>query len=101
MEPTEPNGWLGVLAGTSSEAEPGVGGTGDHPAPAVMVDPATGNLRQHGEPVDTAGDQSPRGDSTDRPSGDVVTDPEARARLNAGYEPEQVHTERQDIGTPE
>lgn len=89
----------GPLAGTSSELEPGVGGTGDHPAPAAMRD-ESGDLHVAGEaPAGTAeSNESPAGDSTDLQSGDVV-DPEAREKLNAETEPEQVETDRPDIGT--
>lgn len=91
-----------LLAGTSSELEPGVGGTGDHPAPAAMLDPSTGQLHQAGEPPSggVAVGQAPAGDSTDLQSGDLS--PEAQAALdNAPHEPEQVEIDRPDIGTPE
>jgi hypothetical protein len=87
------------LVGTSSELAPGVGGVGDHPAPAVMRDPATGFMRQHGEGPLTAGDQSPIGDTVDRMAGDGL-DPEAREKLHAEHEPDQIDIDRSDIGTP-
>jgi hypothetical protein len=89
----------GLLVGTSSEQAPGVGGVGDHPAPAAMRDPETGFIRQHGEPVNTAGNQSPQGDATDEGSGDDFLSPEARANLTKQHEPDQADTERPDIGT--
>lgn len=95
-EPTEGEG---LLAGTASERQPGVGGTGDHPAPAAMRDPETGRLRVAGEPETGAGTAVPVGDSTDLQAGDV-TDESARERLNAVTEPEQQETERPDLGTP-
>lgn len=92
----------GVLAGTGSELAPGVGGTGDHPAPAVMVDPATGFMRQHGESlINTAGNQAPIGDLSDTTSADNALDPEARERLDAVTEPDQAETNRPDLGTPD
>jgi hypothetical protein len=58
----------GVLAGTSSERAAGVGGGGEHPAPAIMRDPETGALRQHGEAPSSATDSVPVGDSSDEES---------------------------------
>lgn len=89
----------GLLAGTSSEQQPGVGGTGDHPAPASVVG-EDGELHVAGEPPagTSAGTQTPAGDTTDLQSGDV-TDPEAREKLNAETEPEPIETDRPDIGT--
>jgi hypothetical protein len=72
----------------------------DHPAPAVMRDPETGALRQHGEAVNTAGNSAPEGDSSDESSGDGLT-PEAREELGGLHEPDQRSTERPDIGTPD
>lgn len=91
----------GILTGTGSELQPGVGGSGDHPAPAVVVDPADGTQHVAGEPPagTVAGGQAPQGDSSDLQSGGDVTDPEALERLNAVHEPEQIETDRPDIGT--
>jgi len=91
---------VGVLAGTASEQAPGVGGTGDHPTPAAMVDPDDGGLHVAGEPPagTSALSASPEGDTTDRQAGDV-TDPQARARLNAVVAPAPFHTKRPDLGT--
>jgi hypothetical protein len=88
----------GVLIGTGSELAPGVGGTGDHPTPAVMRDPETGAIRVAGQPSNGAIGASPEGDDFDAQSGDV-TDPAARARLNAVSEPEAYAIKRPDIGT--
>lgn len=90
----------GPLAGTTAEQEPGVGGTGDHPAPAVMRDPETGALHSAGEaPAGTAeSGQPPASDTADLQAGDV-TDEEARERLNAVIEPEPHPIERPDLGT--
>ncbi len=88
----------GTLPGTASEQAPGVGGTGDHPAPASMVD-ENGVLHVAGEPPNAAAGQSPVGDSTDVQSGTDV-DPEALAKLDAVTEPVQAETDRPDIGTP-
>lgn len=89
----------GVLSGTASEQAPGVGGTGDHPAPAAMINPEDGSLHVAGEPPNgsIAGSVAPAGESdlSDRD----VSDPEALEKLNAVQEPEQVETERPDIGT--
>jgi hypothetical protein len=90
---------VGPLVGTTSEQESGVGGLGDHPAPAVMRDPETGAIRQHGEPVNTAGNQVPIGDSSDEESGDGLND-DAREALTREQEPDQQDTDRVDIGTP-
>lgn len=90
----------GLLAGTTAEVAPGVGGTGDHPAPAAVLN-EDGSLHVAGEPPvgNIAPSQAPAGDSTDLPSGDVVTDPAAREKLNAETEPEPIETDRPDIGT--
>jgi hypothetical protein len=88
----------GVLVGTTTEEAPGVGGIGDHPAPAAMVDPETGRVRVAGEPPHAAASVAPAEDADVQAGGDV-TDDEARERLNAVQEPEQVETERPDIGT--
>lgn len=90
----------GPLVGTASEQAPGVGGTGDHPAPAAMVDPETGNVRVAGSPPDVASGVAPASDTTDLQSGDV-TDAEAREKLNAETELEDVPTDRPDLGTPD
>lgn len=94
----EPQG-EGLLAGTASEQAPGVGGLGDHPAPAAIVG-EDGQLHVAGEPPagTIASGQAPVGDAADEQSGDV-TDEEARERLNAVQEPEQIETDRPDIGT--
>jgi hypothetical protein len=89
------------LAGTGTELEPGVGGSGTHPAPAV-VRTDDGVLHQAGEPPagTNAPMEAPVGDFGDRQSGDLS--PEAEAELDAApHEPEQVETDRVDIGTPE
>jgi hypothetical protein len=88
------------LAGTASEQAPGVGGTGDHPAPAAVIRPEDGQLHVAGEPPagTVAGTAVPAGDAPDLQAGEV-TDPEARERLNATKEPEQIETERPDLGT--
>lgn len=94
----DPSG--GLLTGTASELQPGVGGLGDHPAPAVVKN-EDGTLHVAGEPPagTSAGTQVPEGDSADLQSGDDVTDPEAREALNEVKEPDQIETERPDIGT--
>lgn len=83
--------------------EPGVGtgGTGDHPAPAVMTGP-DGELHVAGEPPagNIAGTSSPFGDTSDLQSGDLSPEAEA-ARDAAPSEHEQIDTDRPDIGTPE
>lgn len=78
----------------------GVGGTGDHPAPAAMRD-ETGKLRVAGESpnVSFAGTEAGADLGEDIASG--ALDPEAREKLNAETEPEQVEVQRPDIGTPE
>lgn len=81
-----------LLVGTGTERAPGTGGGGEHPAPAVMRDPNTGFMRQHGEALNTAGDQAPIGDSSD--ASDAEREPQGVV------EPEQVDTDRLDIGTP-
>lgn len=89
-----------ILTGTSSELEHGVGGTGDHPAPAVMLD-GQGALHSAGEPPagNVASGQAPAGDSFDLQSGDLS--PEAKEALaNAPHEHPQIQTDRPDIGTP-
>jgi hypothetical protein len=88
----------GVLTGTATEQAPGVGGLGDHPAPAAMVD-ETGNVRVAGQPPHAAAGVAPEGDTTDEQAGGDVTDEEAAEKLTAVQEPEQVETERPDIGT--
>lgn len=89
----------GVLIGTTTEQAPGVGGIGDHPAPAAMVDPESGQVRVAGQPPHAASSVAPEGGEVDVQAGGDVTDEEARGRLNAVQEPEQVETERPDIGT--
>jgi hypothetical protein len=84
-----------LLVGTGTERAPGTGGGGEHPAPAVMRDPNTGYLRQHGEALNTAGDQAPLGDDADAT---VAEDSEGEPQ--GVVEPEQVDTDRIDIGTP-
>jgi hypothetical protein len=84
-----------LLVGTGTERAPGTGGGGEHPAPAVVRDPNTGFMRQHGEALNTAGDQAPIGDDSDA---SVAADSEGDAF--GVTEPEQVHTDRVDIGTP-
>jgi hypothetical protein len=86
-----------LVAGTETETAPGVGGLGDHPAPAAMRD-ADGELRVHGETESTAGWTSPAGDGFDLQVGEV-TDESARERLDALAEPEPFAIERPDIGT--
>jgi hypothetical protein len=51
-----------------------------------------------GEPPHAAASVAPAEDADVQAGGDV-TDDEARERLNAVQEPEQVETERPDIGT--
>lgn len=90
----------GILAGTGSELAPGVGGDGDHPAPAAVLGD-DGQLHVAGEPPagTIAPSQAPVGDEPDVGSGDIVSDEEARERLNAVTEPEPYETERPDLGT--
>lgn len=80
-----------------AEAQVGTGSAGTHPAPAIMPG-EDGVLRQHGEGPTSAGDSAPEGDSSDR--SDVDVDQEAQAKLNAEHEPDQVETDRPDLGTP-
>ena len=87
----------GPLAGTESERAPGVGGLGDHPAPAAMLD-EDGVMRQHGETPSTAAQQAPVGDGFEEQVGDV-TDPEAQEKLDAVVEPEPYEIKRPDLGT--
>lgn len=93
----------GLLAGTGSETQPGVGGTGDHPAPAAVVDPETGELHSAGQPPagNVASEQSPTGDLSDATDESHALSDKARAALNEVHEPDQVETDRPDIGTPE
>jgi hypothetical protein len=86
------------LPGTGSEQQPGVGGTGDHPAPASIVG-EDGQLHQAGEPVGVASSNAPEGDSTDLQSGDLSPEAEAE-RDRADPEPDQVEIDRPDLGTP-
>lgn len=81
---------------TTSELEPGVGGSADHPAPAVMAD-ENGVLRVAGEGPSTAPWQVPTGDSFDLQSGDVS--PEAKAKLDVVSDPKPFPISRPDIGT--
>lgn len=76
----------GLLAGTGEELAPGVGGAGEHPAPAAMRDPETGELRVAGQPpAGTAAlSEAPAGDTSDVRSGDDV-DPEVRERSSTRY----------------
>lgn len=88
------------LAGTGTEVEHGVGGGGEHPAPAAVVGD-DGQLHQAGEPPagTVASGQAPAGDPFDLQSGDLS--PEAQAALDAApNEPEQAETDRPDLGTP-
>lgn len=90
----------GVLVGTGTERAPGVGGLGDHPAPAAMRDPVRGGIHVAGEPpAGTIAGSSAPADSEDVQAGGDVTDEDARERLNAVTEPEPYETERPDIGT--
>lgn len=84
-----------LLVGTGTERAPGVGGGGEHPAPAVVRDPETGFVRQHGEALNTAGDQAPYGDASDE------SDASAEREPQGVVEPDPVETDRIDIGTPE
>lgn len=90
----------GPLVGTESEQAPGVGDA-THPAPAAMRDPETGEVRVAGSPPGAASGTAPAGDSPDLQSGEDVTDPEARERLNAVHELEGEDTNRPDLGTPD
>ena len=88
----------GVLVGTTTEQAPGVGGIGDHPAPAAMVDPESGELRVAGQaPADTAALSAPPDQEVEQPSDEEIE--ENRERLNAVTEPDPVQIERPDIGT--
>lgn len=77
-------------------------GASDHPAPATTRDP-DGRLHVAGEipgGATFAGTEA----GVDIPSPEVgsgAMDDETRAKLNAEHEPEQVETDRPDIGTPE
>lgn len=99
IESSEEVGTPGVLVGTTAEQEPGVGGIGDHPAPAAMVDPETGEVRVAGQPPHAASGVAPEGDAFDEQAGGDVTDEEAKEKLEAVQEPDQIETERPDIGT--
>lgn len=91
----------GPLAGTSSELEPGIGGSADHPAPAVMRD-ESGALHSAGQsPAGTdAAEESPAGDTSDVQDAGHALDPEVREELDAVHEPDQAETARPDLGTP-
>lgn len=90
----------GLLAGTSSEQQPGVGGTGDHPAPAAMRD-ESGALHSAGRPPSgtVESEESPTGDATDLTDAGHAQSPEAREELDSVHEPDQVETDRPDLGT--
>lgn len=91
----------GPLVGTTSELQPGTGVGGSHPAPAVMRDP-DGTVHSAGLPPagNAAGEAAPVGDESDQASESGFLTPEAREELEAVHEPEQVETERPDLGTP-
>lgn len=93
-ESASEEGESGLLVGTASEQAPGVGGVGDHPAPAAMVDPESGRVRVAGEPPHAASGVAPGEEEAD-----AETDEEAREKLNAVQEPDQIETDRPDIGT--
>lgn len=88
----------GILTGTASEQAPGVGGLGDHPAPAAVRDP-DGSIHVAGEPPagTIAGSVAP--DDLGETAGGDVTDPEAQERLNAVVDHAAHPTDRPDIGT--
>jgi hypothetical protein len=65
----------------------------------VMRD-ASGFPRQHGEAPNTAGDSAPVGDTADEADASGALTDDAAEAFNRVTEPEQVHTDRIDIGTP-
>lgn len=87
----------GILTGTGAEQAPGVGGAGEHPAPAVVRGP-DGSLHVAGEPpAGTVASGLAGSELRDTPSG--AADEEAREALNAEHEPDQIETDRPDLGT--
>lgn len=87
----------GILTGTAEELAPGVGGAGEHPAPAAVRNP-DGSLHVAGEPpVGNVASGLAGSELEETPSG--ATDEGAREALNAEQEPEQIETERPDLGT--
>lgn len=99
-ESSESTGEEGPLVGTTTEQQPGVGGSGDHPAPAVMRD-ESGAVHSAGAGPSTAAETAPEGDSADATDESHALSPEAAEELNQVHEPDQVETDRPDIGTPE